>query len=67
VIDLKFYEKFFAHRIKIAPGDTLAVKLMIHQNLDPDTGVYTNDSYEVSEVLDHIPRPTQSDLADGGM
>ena len=66
VTDGNFYTEFFAHRIKIAPGDTLQVKLLIHQVLDPDTGVYTNDDYEIIEVLKHIPRLTQTDLVDGG-
>jgi|ERR1035437_5492748 hypothetical protein len=64
VTDSNFYTEFFAHRIKIAPGDTLRVKLLIHQVLDPDTGVYTNDDYEVVEVLEHIPRLTQTELTD---
>ena len=63
VTDANFYTEFFAHRIKIAPGDTLQVKLLIHQILDPDTGVYTNDDYEVVEVLNHTPRLTQTELA----
>jgi len=66
VTDTNFYTEFFAHRIKIAPGDTLQVRMLIHQVLDPDTGVYTNDDYEVVEVLNHIPRLTQTELADGG-
>jgi len=66
VNDANFYDAFFAHRIKIAPGDTLEVKMLIHQVLDPDTGVYTNDDYEIVEVLNHIPRLTQPELADGG-
>lgn len=66
ITDPNFYTEFFAHRITIAPGDTLEVKLLIHQVLDPDTGVYTNEDYEVIEVLRHIPRAVQSDLAGGG-
>ena len=63
VTDMRFYEEFFAHRIKIAPGDTLQVTLLIRQNRDPDTGVYTNVDYEVSEVLKHTPRITQMEMS----
>jgi hypothetical protein len=62
VTDGHFYQEFFAHRIKIAPGDTLDVNLSIRQTRDPDTGVYTNVDYEVSEVLKHTPRISQSEL-----
>jgi hypothetical protein len=62
VTDAHFYQEFFAHRIKIAPGDTLDVMLLIRQTRDPDTGVFTNVDYEVSEVLKHTPRITQPEL-----
>jgi hypothetical protein len=62
VTDAKFYQEFFAHRIKIAPGDTLLVTMLIHQSRDPDTGVYTNVDYEVSEVIKHTPRITQMEM-----
>jgi len=60
VLDNHFYDKFFARRITIAPGDALRVKLKIYQNKDLDTGIYTNDKYEVLEVLEHIPSPKQT-------
>src|ERR1035437_2133898 len=63
VTDARFYEEFFAHRIKIAPGDILQVTLLIRQNRDPDTGVYTNVDYEVSEVFKHTPRITQMEMS----
>lgn len=59
VLDNIFYDKFFARRITIAPGDALSVKLKIYQVLDEDTGIYTNEKYEIIEVLDHIPSPKQ--------
>lgn len=61
VTDNKFYDDFFAHRVTIAPGDSLKVKLKIHQTKDPDTGIYTNNKYEVIEVLELIPRMSQTD------
>lgn len=63
VTDARFYEQFFAHRIKIAPGDTLQVTLLIRQSRDADTGVYTNIDYEVSEVIKHMPRITQMEMS----
>lgn len=55
----KFYDDFFSHRITIAPGDVLRVKLKIRQKLDKDLGIYLNESYEVIEVLEHIQRNEQ--------
>ncbi len=55
----KFYDDFFSHRITIAPGDVLRVKLKIRQKLDKDLGVYLNHSYEVIEVIEHIKRDEQ--------
>ena len=62
VVDPEFYDEFFAHRITIAPGDSLEVKLKIYQVKDPDTGIYTNQKYEVVEVVRHIPRMRQVDV-----
>lgn len=59
LLDEKFYDDFFAHRITIAPGDSLEVKLRIYQRKDPDTGIFTNERYEVMEVLKHLPRLKQ--------
>lgn len=61
VIDNKFFDDFFAHKIMIAPGDSLEVKLKIYQVKDPDTGIFTNQKFEVVEVLKHIPRMKQVD------
>lgn len=58
----QFYVSFFAHNITIAPGDTLQVTLAIKQTRDPDTGIYSNISYEIVEVHDHIPRIKQAPL-----
>ena len=62
VLDGLFYTDFFAHRITIAPGDTLRVRLAIKQCLDPHIGAYTNVSYEVLEVLEHVPQLRQMPL-----
>lgn len=61
VLDSAFHERFAAHEITIAPGDTLRVRLRILQRLDA-TGIYVNDRYEVTEVIDHVPRPPQQTL-----
>ncbi len=58
----KFYIEFFAHDITIAPGDVLEVKLLIKQELDTKTGIYSNKSYEVAEVYKHIPRVRQMNM-----
>ena len=64
VFDEKFYDDFFAHRITIAPGDSIEVKLKIYQTRDDDTGIYTNSRYEVIEVLRHVPRLKQIVISD---
>lgn len=62
VTDNQFYEEFFAHKITIAPGDSLRVRLKIMQRRTPDVGIYINQAYEVVEVLNHLPRAVQSEL-----
>jgi hypothetical protein len=59
VSDDSFYSDFFAHRITIAPGDELRVRLAITQIRDSETGIYTNTRYEVLEVRGHVPRMKQ--------
>ena len=59
VLDKEFYDKFFAHEIKIAPGDCLVVELRIIQKEDPDTGILINQRYEVIKVKEHKPRLNQ--------
>lgn len=61
-----FYREFFAHKITIAPGDTLRVTLAIKQSRDPETGIYTNDGYEILEVHEHVPRVRQMPLEPDG-
>tara|TARA_R110001592_G_scaffold7032_3_gene39521 strand:+ start:66022 stop:66480 length:459 start_codon:yes stop_codon:yes gene_type:complete len=62
VLDDHFYSDFFAHKITLAPGDQLEVKLKIYQSKDEDTGIYSNDRYEVTEVMKHIPHITQIEI-----
>lgn len=62
VIDEAFYRDFFAHKITVAPGDSLEAVLKIYQSKDEDTGIYTNSKYEVIEVHKHIPRFTQAEI-----
>jgi hypothetical protein len=62
VLDEGFYNDFFAHKVKIAPGDQLEAKVKIYQIKDEDTGIYSNDRYEVVEVINHIPHIEQEGL-----
>lgn len=62
MLDEKFFDDFFAHKITIAPGDSLEVSLKIYQSRDQDTGIFTNQRYEIIEVLRHIPRMRQVSL-----
>ncbi len=62
VLDERFFDRFFAHEITIAPGDGLRVVLRITQTANKDTGIFVNSAYEVVEVLEHIPRLNQTQL-----
>ncbi|GAB2627818.1 hypothetical protein GCM10027191_25940 [Novilysobacter erysipheiresistens] len=62
VLDDRFYDKFFAHEVTIAPGDVLKAAVRIVQRQDKDSGIYKNHSYEVVEIIDHIPRMRQASL-----
>lgn len=62
VIDNAFFDRFFAHEITIAPGDRLRVRLCVKQRRSKDIGIYINNKYEVTEVLDHMPRAKQPRL-----
>lgn len=63
VLDAGFYDDFFAHRITIAPGDALEIRLRMRQRLNRDIGVYINEAYEIPEVVRHIPRSEQDALS----
>jgi hypothetical protein len=63
VLDPTFYTRFRAHVITIAPGDLLKARLAIKQALDPQNGIYSNVSYEVPEVYEHIRRMQQTELS----
>lgn len=60
ILDDRFFDKFFAHEITIAPGDSLHVALRIVQEKNRDTGIYVNVRYEIAEVYDHVPRLKQA-------
>lgn len=62
ITDDQFYDDFIAHRVVIAPGDALEVRLSVRQDLDPGVGIYLNAGYEVVEVIRHIPRAEQDEL-----
>jgi hypothetical protein len=66
ILHPQFYNDFFAHKIKIAPGDVLEVKLRIHQSREPESGIFTNTKYEVTEVINHKPRSVQSSISLAG-
>lgn len=65
VSDDRFYDRFFAHEVTIAPGDSLQIRLRVRQHRDPDTGILVNDpnGYDVLEVLQHRPRARQSRMS----
>lgn len=62
VLDQRFFDRFFAHEIMIAPGDSLEVALRIVQEKNPDSGIYVNVRYEIAEVFQHVPRLKQKSL-----
>ena len=62
VIDDNFYEQFYNHQVKIAPGDALKVKLKIYQKRNEVAGIYVNKKYEVIEVLGYTSRSEQINL-----
>ena len=61
-MDDDFFSDFFAHKITIAPGDSIEVKLKIYQTRDEDIGIFTNVRYEIIEVIQHIPRMKQTNI-----
>ena len=60
ILDDRFFDKFFAHEITIAPGDSLHVALHIIQEKNKDTGIFVNSRYEITEVYEHVPRLRQT-------
>lgn len=60
ILDEKFFDRFFAHEIMIAPGDALEVALRLVQERNEDSGIFVNVRYEIVEVLNHVPRLKQS-------
>lgn len=62
IVDDRFYDDFFAHRITVAPGDLLRVRLRVFQRVDPRHGMFLNTGYEVTEVISHSAGQQQTDL-----
>jgi hypothetical protein len=62
ILDERFFDRFFAHEITIAPGDALEVALRITQEKNPDSGIFVNVRYEIIEVYGHVPRLKQTAL-----
>lgn len=62
VLDNEFYQQFYAHRIRIAPGDILSVRLKIYQKLEDGAGIYINHKYEIEKVYNHQAVLLQDDL-----
>ncbi len=60
ILDERFFDQFFAHKITIAPGDALEVALRIVQERNKDSGIFVNVRYEIVDVLNHVPRLKQS-------
>jgi len=60
--DSNFYDDFARHDFTIAPGDEFQARLTIHQKRDDVSGIYTNTSYEVTQVYRHISRPRPKNL-----
>lgn len=67
VTDSSFFDDFIAHRITIAPGDILRVRLRLRQRRDEIIGIFVNEAYEVVEVIEHIPRVEFTGLQIEGM
>jgi len=59
ILDERFFDRFFAHEITVAPGDSLEVALRVIQERKPDSGIYVNVRYEVVEVYQHVPQVKQ--------
>lgn len=62
ILDDRFFDRFFAHEITIAPGDGLEVALRITQERNADSGIFVNVRYEIIEVYEHVPRLKQAVL-----
>lgn len=59
--DANFY-KLIEKGEKFAKGDILIAKLKINQIFEPSVDTFVNESYEILEVNEHIPRGEQQKL-----
>ena len=53
ILDLDFYNDFIAHKITIAPCDTLQVKLRVIREKDIDLDMMIEKNYEIIKVYNH--------------
>jgi len=65
-ISAKITDSNFLKRIdggeKFAKGDSLHVRLKIEREFDSTVNTYVDRSYEIVQVIKHIPRPPQEKL-----
>lgn len=48
-----------------AKGDSLKAEIEIRQEFDKSVNTYVNKSYKINKIIEHIPRPKQSNLFNG--
>ncbi len=67
-IPVSMEDEGFLNRIdrgeRFGKGDVLEVELQIDQVLDPNINTYINKAYRIISVLEHSPKPEQSNLFD---
>ncbi|MBI5021118.1 MAG: hypothetical protein HZB59_06765 [Ignavibacteriales bacterium] len=61
ILDDNFFKRVHSGE-KFAEGDILEVKLKIEQTFNESANTWVNGSYEIVEVINHIPRPEQGKL-----
>jgi hypothetical protein len=61
--DVDFFKRIEAGE-EFAKGDILLSKLKINQIFEPSVNTYVNESYEVTEIIQHIPRGVQQKLVE---
>ncbi len=62
VTDQRFYDDFIGHKVTIAPGDVLRVRMKVTQHRNDDLGVFINTAYEIVEVFEHRAQAQQEPL-----
>jgi len=56
ILDEDFYRDFFAHKITIAPVDSLECENKIYQKKESSAGIFTKSEYDIVRVIRHIPK-----------